>query len=49
VKSPVWKTQNDLPERARVEAIALLNQPLADALDLHLQANKWRGARCRYP
>jgi starvation-inducible DNA-binding protein len=36
----MWHTLNDLPERVRVEAIALLNQQLADALDLHLQAKQ---------
>ena len=36
----LWNTQNDLPERVRVEAITLLNQQLADALDLHLQAKQ---------
>jgi len=36
----LWNTQNDLPERIRVEAITLLNQQLADALDLHLQAKQ---------
>jgi starvation-inducible DNA-binding protein len=40
VTTTLWKTQNDLPERVRVEAIALLNQQLADALDLHLQAKQ---------
>ena len=33
-----WPTQNDLPEKVRSRAIALLNQQLADALDLALQA-----------
>lgn len=37
---PLWSTQNDLPERVRLEAITLLNQQLADALDLHLQAKQ---------
>jgi len=36
----MWRTQNDLPERVRAEAITLLNQQLADALDLHLQAKQ---------
>jgi starvation-inducible DNA-binding protein len=36
----MWQTLNDLPERVRAEAIALLNQQLADALDLHLQAKQ---------
>jgi starvation-inducible DNA-binding protein len=40
VTTALWKTQNDLPERVRIEAIALLNQQLADALDLHLQAKQ---------
>jgi len=40
VNAPLWKTLNDLPERVRSEAVALLNQQLADALDLHLQAKQ---------
>jgi starvation-inducible DNA-binding protein len=40
VTTTLWKTQNDLPERVRADAIALLNQQLADALDLHLQAKQ---------
>lgn len=36
----LWKTRNDLPEKIRVEAIGLLNQQLADALDLDLQAKQ---------
>jgi starvation-inducible DNA-binding protein len=36
----MWQTLNDLPERVRAEAISLLNQQLADALDLHLQAKQ---------
>ena len=39
-RTHLWATQNDLPERVRVEAIVLLNQQLADALDLHLQAKQ---------
>ena len=39
-RTHLWNTQNDLPERVRVEAIVLLNQQLADALDLHLQAKQ---------
>ena len=35
-----WPTQNDLPEKVRAGAIALLNQQLADALDLALQAKQ---------
>ncbi len=40
MKTALWNTQNDLPEKTRVEAIAMLNQSLADALDLHLQAKQ---------
>lgn len=40
MKSQLWNTQNDLPEKVRLEAIAMLNQQLADALDLHLQAKQ---------
>lgn len=36
----LWNTRNDLPERVRAEAIVLLNQQLADALDLRLQAKQ---------
>jgi starvation-inducible DNA-binding protein len=36
----LWSTQNDLAEPVRRESIALLNQQLADALDLHLQAKQ---------
>lgn len=36
----MWQTQNDIAERTRVEVVALLNQQLADALDLHLQAKQ---------
>ena len=32
-----WTTRNDLPDRVRGAAIGLLNQQLADALDLGLQ------------
>lgn len=34
------KTKNDLPEKTRRKMIDLLNQHLADALDLHLQAKQ---------
>jgi len=40
MSAALWKTQNDLPERVRADAVALLNQQLADALDLHLQAKQ---------
>src|SRR5262245_7081625 len=37
-KSPVqYETENDLPESMRAELIPLMNQRLADALDLQLQ------------
>jgi starvation-inducible DNA-binding protein len=39
-KTRLWQTQNDLPEEVRVGAIGLLNQQLADALDLDLQAKQ---------
>ena len=35
-----WPTQNDLAEKVRRGAIELLNQQLADALDLSLQAKQ---------
>jgi starvation-inducible DNA-binding protein len=34
------RTQNDLPEGVRVEMIKLLNQRLADAIDLYAQAKQ---------
>src|SRR4030095_7726785 len=39
------ETQNDLPEKARQQIIILLNQQLADVLDLGLQAKQahWNG------
>jgi starvation-inducible DNA-binding protein len=40
MKSQLWNTQNNLPEKVRAEAVAMLNQQLADALDLHLQAKQ---------
>jgi len=36
----LWPTQNDLPEKVRAGAVELLNQQLADALDLALQAKQ---------
>src|SRR5262249_40686688 len=36
----MWPTQNDLPDKVRAGAIDLLNQQLADALDLALQAKQ---------
>lgn len=36
----LWNTLNDLSEHVRVEAVRLLNQQLADALDLHSQAKQ---------
>ena len=35
-----WSAQNDLPEAVRLQVIPLLNQQLADALDLGLQAKQ---------
>jgi len=37
---PLWSTQNDLAEKVRRDAVTLLNQQLADALDLALQAKQ---------
>ncbi len=37
---PLGSTRNDLPEKVRMGAIELLNQQLADALDLGLQAKQ---------
>lgn len=33
----LYKTGNDLPKHTRIEVIELLNQRLADAVDLHMQ------------
>lgn len=38
MSSPLWPSLNDLPEAARLRVIPLLNQQLADAIDLGLQA-----------
>ena len=35
-----WSTRNDLPEKVRLACIDLLNQQLADVLDLVLQAKQ---------
>jgi starvation-inducible DNA-binding protein len=40
MKAKLWNTQNDLPENVRTTAVRMLNQQLADALDLHLQAKQ---------
>ncbi len=40
MKTTLHKTQNDLPEKVRRKAIDLLNQQLADVLDLGLQAKQ---------
>lgn len=40
MKSNLITTQNDLPESARRKAINLLNQNLADAIDLRLHAKQ---------
>jgi len=36
----LWPTRNDLPEKVRAGAVALLNQQLVDALDLAFQAKQ---------
>ena len=40
VNSKLSNTQNDLPKRSRQEAVDLLNQQLADAIDLAYQAKQ---------
>jgi len=40
MKTKLMPTQNDLPEPTRRKMIALLNQQLADAIDLGLQAKQ---------
>lgn len=39
-QSRMYPTKNDLPEATRVEVIALLNQRLADAIDLQTQSKQ---------
>ena len=36
----LWNTRNDLPHETRAQAVMLLKQQLADALDLRLQAKQ---------
>ena len=38
--SQLFHTKNDLPERTRAEVVALLNQRLADAIDLQTQCKQ---------
>ena len=40
MKTKLHETQNDLPEKSRQQTITLLNQQLADILDLGLQAKQ---------
>ena len=40
MKTTLLKTQNDLPKKVRSKVIALLNQNLAEILDLGLQAKQ---------
>jgi starvation-inducible DNA-binding protein len=40
MKNPLWNSSNDQPKNTRVASIALLNQQLADAIDLGLQAKQ---------
>jgi starvation-inducible DNA-binding protein len=40
MKTPAWNSSNDQPKSARIALAALLNQQLADALDLGLQAKQ---------
>ena len=40
MKTKLHETKNDLPEKTRQQAITLLNQQLADVLDLGLQAKQ---------
>src|SRR3989442_10459110 len=39
----LYPTKNDLPEAGRLEVIALLNQRLADGLDLQAQSKQAHG------
>src|SRR5687767_15754400 len=40
MKTKLYDTKNDLPEKTRRNSVELLNQHLADALDLGLQAKQ---------
>jgi len=40
LSTPIHPTKNDLAEATRIEVIALLNQRLADCIDLHGQAKQ---------
>jgi len=40
MSSKLWNTQSDLPSKARIEAVDLLNRHLADAFDLAYQAKQ---------
>jgi starvation-inducible DNA-binding protein len=40
MKTKLHETQNDLPEKSRQETVAMLNQQLADVLDLGLKAKQ---------
>ena len=40
MKTKLIPTRNNLPKPARIEVIELLNQQLADAIDLGLQAKQ---------
>jgi len=40
VSTKLRNTQNDLPSKARMEAVDLLNRHLADAIDLAYQAKQ---------
>ncbi len=40
MKTPLWNSSNDQPKTTRTAMIGLLNQQLADALDLGLQAKQ---------
>jgi starvation-inducible DNA-binding protein len=39
-EEPMYETSNDLSQKTRESAIAMLNELLADAIDLHLQAKQ---------
>jgi starvation-inducible DNA-binding protein len=40
VTTRLWNTQNDLPKKTRLAIVDLLNQQLADAIDLGLQGKQ---------
>lgn len=40
LKTPLWNTQNDLPQEVRLGALGLLNQQLADTAHLFTEVSR---------